>query len=120
MSKKYVYIIIGIVALLVTVILFFPSVPKSFLKGLIKTYEVEFEQKKRELDSIKSLRERDSIAYLEALKIKDFELGEIQQRLDRANYKIKQNENELNSYRNGDFNERFGKFTSLITDKDSL
>lgn len=105
---------------MVAVILLYPNLPKRFLKGLIKEYEVEVEKKQKELDSIQKLREKDSIDYIDALRIKDFELEEIQQRLDRANYKIRQNEKELNSYRNGDFNERFGKFTKLITVTDSL
>jgi peptidoglycan hydrolase CwlO-like protein len=120
MSKKYVYIIIGVFALIVIAFLLFPSVPKGFLKDLIKTYEVEYKQKQKELDSIQNLRVRDSIDYLDALSVKESELMEIQQRLERANHKIRQNEKELNSYRNGDFNERFGKFTRLITVTDSL
>lgn len=114
MSKKYVYIIIGAVALIVIAFFLFPSVPKSFLKGLIKTYEVEYKQKQKELDSIQRLRERDSIAYIEALDLKDFELQEIQSRLDRANYKIKQNEKELNAYRVGDYHINFRAFTTNV------
>ena len=120
MNKKTIYIIIGIIALLALVLFLQPNLPKRFLKGLIKDYEVEYKAKQKELDSIQNLRVRDSIDYLDALRMKDFELQDIQDRLNKANYKIRQNEKELNSYRNGDFNERFGKFTRLITVTDSL
>lgn len=118
-AKKKI-ITIAVCAIVVFLFLIRSNLPKRFLKGLIKTYEVEYKQKQKELDSIQKVRERDSIDHIEALKFKDFELQEIQERLDRANYKIIKNEKELNSYRNGDFNERFSKFTRLITTKDSL
>lgn len=119
-KKNKHYIIIGLVLLVVVAFLLKSNLPKRFLKNLIKTYEVEFEQKQKELDSVQKLRAKDSIEYFKAILIKDFEILEIQERLESANNKIRQNEKELNSYRNGNFNERFGKFTKLITVTDSL
>jgi uncharacterized protein YxeA len=116
MSKKYVYIIIGVFALIVIAFLLFPSVPKGFLKDLIKTYEVEYKQKQKELDSIQKVRQRDSINYIGALNNKDLEIQEIQGRLDNAYYKIKLNEKELNSYRVGDYYRNFSSFTGNVTD----
>lgn len=118
MNKKYIFIGIGVV--LIALVLIFPNLPKRFLKQLINDYEDEYKAKVRQLDSIQNIRVKDSINYADALHIKDSELNEIQNRLDNANSKIRYYEKELHDYRNGNFNERFGKFTDLITVTDSL
>lgn len=104
-------IIIGIAAVIILAVIFRSS-PSEKIRDLAKK---ELQKKelthKRTLDSIQNLRESEKTELLDWLKQVDYELEQIKNKYHQQNQKIKSYEKELATYRNGDYDERYGVFS---------
>ena len=115
------WIILSLVALLlVLAYVFKPNIGKSLYKYLKDDYEQKDKEISNEIDSIQRLRDSDLISYKDQLKDRQEAIERINEQLEKAKIKIRQNEKLINEYRSGNFSERFSKFSELITDKDHI
>lgn len=118
-KRNYIWII-AIIVIISLYFIFKPNIGKSLYKFLKKEYETTDVNISKKIDSIQKLRERDLQTYNELIANSDRVIEEMSQKLDKANLKIKQNEKLINDYRSGDFDQRFSKFSKLITGKDDV
>lgn len=118
--RRYWIGLVVVAVLLILAYVFKPNIGKSLYKYLKEDYEKTDKNISKSIDSIQNLRDEDLISYKDQLKDRQEAIDRINQQLDRAKLKIRQNEKLINEYRSGDFSERFFKFSELITDQDHI
>jgi len=113
LKKKYIFI--GIGALIVIFVILRPDLPLGWYKDLKQKFETEDLSLKRQIDSIQEVRKTE----LESLNL-DAEIMVVSKELEIARQRIKIYDKELSDYRNAGFDERFRRFTELVTQKDTI
>jgi len=116
--------IIGAVLLLLILSFINPGIAKKLYKRIMAEYEVIDKKLVKELDSLKSVRRKDSIRYVDALKIineqYELEIDEANKKYSRLNKKYWKNAKELDDYRNSNFDGKFELFSIAVIGKDSI
>jgi len=118
LKKKYIFI--GIGALIVIFVILRPDLPLGWYKDLKQKFETEDLSLKRQIDSIQEVRKTELESLNLAIAQKDAEIMVVSKELEIARQRIKIYDKELSDYRNAGFDERFRRFTELVTQKDSI
>ena len=118
-KNKIVWVLFGIIILVIAYTVFFTNYPKKLYKLINDRLQNEVVDSQKRIDSIEALRQAEYLNYLDELNYKELYIEDIRGELYNEQQKAYRYEKELNSYRSGDFNERFRKFSSLVK-KDSL
>ena len=117
-------IIGGLIIAIILLLAIKPNIAKKLYKKAIDNFNTVDAELVKELEELKSIKEKDSIYYEEALRLKDEyyerEIIEANEKYYWLNNKYKQNEKELDNYRNASFDDKFILFSGAITGKDSI
>ena len=120
-KNKIIYIVLGIIAIAILYSYFFTNYPKKLYKTLKKQYLAEQSISQKQLDSIEAVRISAYEDYQKQIdqmtEMYENQLLLINQELDQEIKKNIRNERELNSYRDGDFHERFDVFSKTYNSK---
>jgi len=117
-------IIIGALLLIAIISFLKPNIAKKLLKNMIGEYEEVDKRLKTRMDSLNSVRYKDSIYYSNALKAMDeqydLEILEANEKYNWLTKKYRQNEKELDAYRHSSFDRKFELFSRAVIGKDTI
>lgn len=117
-------ILIAVAIVLTIVSLMEPNIGLKYFRKLIGDYKVNDIRLAKEIDSLRAVKTRDSIRYMEALQEKElqyeYEISKAQDNYNRLNKRFKQNEKELDNYRNSSFDDKFRLFSGAVIGKDTV
>ena len=117
-------ILIGIVIVLIIAVSIGPNRAKKWYKKIIGEYEVVDKDLQKKIEDLNKQREKDSIRYAEAIRMKEleyeFEISQANEKYDRLTKRFRQNEKELDDYRNSNFDDKFELFSNAVIRKDTV
>lgn len=105
------WIIIGIVVVVALAILTKNNVSKKLWNLWKKDLTQKEQISKATYDSLDAVRQSDYLKYIDAINMKDLEIEGIKNQLNAEKQKSYQYEKQLNTYRRGDFDERYDVFS---------
>lgn len=109
--KNYIWIFIAIAIIVALAIIFKPDASKKLLELAQKDLKAKELLYKKKIDSVQSVREYELELYEQLLDQVNLELEIINNKFELQKQRAEQNEKELATYRNGDYNERYGVFS---------
>jgi hypothetical protein len=116
--KKYIFISIGaIVVIIVLMLIFRPNTYKDFYKMFNKELDKQETVSKQVYDELQKATELKEQEYNEKIKEKDAELRDYENQLLLEQQKNYRYEKELNHYRNGDYDARYNEFSNTYNPK---